>query len=296
MSILLLLACKGETLQLSDTQNYSYSGEMDLPVLSTVSGQDVEVCWSELSQDLRCAGLDPVEDIDSLSLLRFPHLDHQELTEGLERDDLTQASLDGVASLETGGESCANLDDLTFFGTPIELDAHYIEGGGSYLLLLSTGNEPGLGSRALAFLEPREDSEIVQVSVDEACGTLDFEAELEQLTPIRPESAGPWTVDWSELSTNGLGQPFEGSRVDRLDLAFYEGADLASLESDFLGLEEAASQSWTVELEPGFSYDLNDLSGFDGLDRSDGVWLLALRCSSCSNPAPLFLGVLEPPS
>ena len=36
--------------------------------------------------------------------------------------------------------------------------------------------------------------------------------------------------------------------------------------------------------------DDGDFTGFtDG-----GTWVLALMCSSCSNPAPLFLTVVEP--
>ena len=33
---------------------------------------------------------------------------------------------------------------------------------------------------------------------------------------------------------------------------------------------------------------------FTGFDRGPGVWLLALMCSTCQNPAPILLTVLEP--
>mgnify|MGYP005741916403 CR=1 FL=1 len=40
-------------------------------------------------------------------------------------------------------------------------------------------------------------------------------------------------------------------------------------------------------------FDLATLSGFTGFS-GDGIWILALTCSTCANPAPLFLTVLEP--
>jgi hypothetical protein len=290
--LLLLLACGSDVVTLSDEHNYLYSGAMSLPSQITASGQDVEVCWDALARDLQCRDLDPLADIDSLSLLRFPHLDQEDIVEGLERDSLTQAELDGVASLETQG-SCASLADLSFFGTPIELSDHYKEGGGNYLLMLATGTEPGQGTRALAFLQPSHASEIVQVHVDDACGTLDFQARLSP-KPVAVDAQGAWTLDWSGLTVNGMGLTLDAAGIDRLELAFYEGASRDQLEEDFLELETSSSLSFAAELDPGYQYKLNDLDGFESFGRTDGIWLLALRCSTCSNPAPLFLATLEP--
>jgi hypothetical protein len=35
-------------------------------------------------------------------------------------------------------------------------------------------------------------------------------------------------------------------------------------------------------------------SAFDGFSHGTGTWILALMCSTCQNPAPILLTVLEP--
>ena len=52
-----------------------------------------------------------------------------------------------------------------------------------------------------------------------------------------------------------------------------------------------------MDLPGGTTASLGDATNggaaFDGFS-GNGVWLLALRCTTCANPAPLFLTVLEP--
>jgi hypothetical protein len=35
-------------------------------------------------------------------------------------------------------------------------------------------------------------------------------------------------------------------------------------------------------------------AAFSGFNAGAGVWAIGLRCSSCQNPAPVLLSVLEP--
>ncbi|MCP4810359.1 MAG: hypothetical protein GY884_33900 [Proteobacteria bacterium] len=105
---------------------------------------------------------------------------------------------------------------------------------------------------------------------------------------------GPWELDWSALTTTGQGYDFVYSDADGLMLGFYEGLTPADLEGQFLDLELVATELWNMEIDAGTSASLNGLEGFQGFTRTDGTWILALRCSTCPNPAPLFLTVLEP--
>ena len=125
---------------------------------------------------------------------------------------------------------------------------------------------------------------------------LDFEANLadKDSTPISKE--GPWLLDWSDLTTDGRGNEFSHTSVDGIMVGRYESLTPSDLESQFLDLEYIADELWTMELTGGSTADLSDLSGdtpftdFSG----EGTWILALRCSLCSNPAPLFLTTLVP--
>jgi len=280
-----LLAC-GRTLELQDAHNYAYTGDMSIPSTATASGEDLSLCWEGLVEDLACHGIDPATDIELLSLIRFPHLDEAEVEAGISADDLTQSQLDGYVALETGGETCAQLSAFDFFGTPIDVPSEYTAEGGTYLLMLSSGTEPGQGARMLQFLAPSADSDVDLVDIGDGCGTLDFEARIEG-SIAAPE--GPWTIDWTALSTNGAGNPFEPTLVDRVTVGFFEGRSPEDLEQSFLDLELEATESLTVELS-----EVSARAEVDVPLRSGGTTLLALRCGTCSNPAPLFLTALEP--
>ena len=293
-----LIACAGQTLELQDAQNYAYTGAMTLPRVETATGVDVEICWDDLAKDLSCHDLDGAEDIDLLALIRFPHLSSSEVEDGIESDDLTQSQLDGYVALETDGQRCGRLVDFDFFGTPIDVPSEYTDQGGTYLLMLSTGLEPGRGARMLSFLEPSADSDVTRVDLGDGCGLLDFEADIATNT-LSIEPDGPWTVDWSALTKNGAGNDFEPSFVDTVTVAFYEGLEPDALEASFLDLDLIATQRFSLPLTEVRSFialeDATDHTGtaFGGVG-GDGTWLLALRCGTCANPAPLFLSVLEP--
>ena len=70
---------------------------------------------------------------------------------------------------------------------------------------------------------------------------------------------------------------------------------VSALAEDFLDLEQLAEDRWELDVTGRTSASLGELDGFGGVD-ADHRWLLALRCSTCRNPAPRFLTVLEPVS
>ena len=76
-------------------------------------------------------------------------------------------------------------------------------------------------------------------------------------------------------------------------LGYYAGATVEDLQEQFLDLELIADQTWSIELTGTTGYDLAEIPDFTGF-TTDGTWILALTCSTCANPAPLFLTVLEP--
>lgn len=280
---------------LADANNFSYTGDISVPSITTRSGADVEVCWGDLSKDLQCHDLDPVNEIDNVGLVRFPHMSQAEVEVGLSENSLLQSDISGYVEWNTNhSDTCINLSQLSFFGTTIDITAEYTESGGTYMLLLAEGLEPGVGARMITFLAPSEASDVGSVSLeDNGCELLDFEAELETLTPAAAPASGPWVVDWSALTRDGLGAEVTLESIDGLMLAFYEGKSAADLEASFLDLEQIATTLHQVNLEGGTVYDLSQVSGFSGFTGS-GTWVLALTCSRCYNPAPVFLTIVEP--
>ena len=67
--------------------------------------------------------------------------------------------------------------------------------------------------------------------------------------------------------------------------------------SAYINLEGLADEMYQQDISglPGFElFDMVSVDGqaFPGFS-ADGTWILALRCTTCINPAPPYLGVLE---
>lgn len=283
---------------LTDAQNYAYSGSVDLPSVTTASGVSVEVCWDELTSDIQCHDMSP-EDVDNVSLIRFTHLTQEEVESGINDDDLRQSDISGYVDVQPEeGATCVELGDMSFFGTEIDITEEYVEGAGTYLLNFTEGTEPGVGAYTLTFLEPSSDSDVEHVDVGDGCGVLEFDASLGELESIPICADGPWVLDWSGLTRDGTGNENDYADVDRVTLGYYADYTPEELEARFLDLELITTRAWELTLESGSTADLSeavDTDGqpFTGFDAS-GTWVLALRCSTCYNPAPLFLTLLEP--
>jgi len=230
-------------------------------------------------------------------LMVFPNLTQEEVALELSNDSMQQRDLGAYISFEnTDDATSTNLTELSFFGTDPEILGEYTEGSGTWMVLLASGTTPGVGSRIIHFIEPKSSSTNTEVNLPDGCGMLDFEANLvdQESAPISIE--GPWVLDWSELTVDGRGNEFSHSSVDGIMVGRYADLTPADVESQFLDLEIMADELWTLELTGGSTANLADLTGdtpftdFSG----EGTWILALRCSLCSNPAPLFLTVLDP--
>ncbi|MDG1480058.1 MAG: hypothetical protein P8R54_10740 [Myxococcota bacterium] len=286
------LAGCDKVIVLEDGNNYTYSGDVTIPAYLTAPATDVELCWDQVLNDIQCHELEPTEDINLVSLIRFPHLTEEDVEYKVSNDSLQQVDQDGYVELETMGGTCANLSELSFFGTPIDVPNEY-NADSTYLLTVSTGTTTGLGTRVMAFLTPTEGEEGTSVGLESGCGVLDFEGDIESLTSIPVKLDGPWVFDWSALTTNGLGNTLNLANVDGLLLGYYAGASTQDLQEQFLDLELIADKTWSTTLSGTTGFDLAELSDFTGF-TADGTWILGLTCSTCANPAPLFLTVLEP--
>ena len=281
---------------LDDDQNYSYTGDLLPSTTQTAEMADLHFDWSQVENDLQCHGMDPATDVDNISVMVFPNLSAEEVALELSNDSMQQRDLGAYISYENVDDATeANLTDLTFFGTDPEILGEYTEGSGTWMVLLAKGTTPGVGSQILHFIEPLASSDNTEVIIPDGCGLLDFEATIPpSTTPISTE--GPWVIDWSSLERDGRGNAFSHSSVDGVMVGYYENLSPEDLQTQFLDLEYVADGLWNIALTGGSTANLSDLTGDTPfIDFSaEGTWILALRCSLCSNPAPLYLTVLEP--
>ncbi len=279
-----------------DANNYSYIGILDAPSFAVAEQSDATLDWSALQTDLRCQALDPVADIDNVALLNFPYLTEVEVEDGLSDDTLDQADLRVYLSYEPGDGTTASLSQVSFFGTDPEIEPQFTASSGAWVMLLTTGTQLAVGTRMLAFLTPTAGETNTLAVIDDGCPVLDFSADLSSLRAVPVLAGGPWKLDWSALTRDGHGGTFEPTRVDSLMVARFDES-VAELEGQFLDLESLAEATWEYTLSGGTAADLGTLSGpsepFPGF-TGEGVWVAALRCGTCPNPAPIFLTVLVP--
>jgi hypothetical protein len=291
------VAAADGSVPLADANSYSYVGLLDAPSFPMAELSDATLSWAPLTKDLQCHDLDPVVDIDNTALLVFPYLSEEEVETGLSENSLEQVDMGVYLSYEPGDTTSVSLTQMTFFGTDADIETHFTAGSGTWMVLLTSGTRIAVGARMLAFLTPTAGETATAAEVDDGCSVLDFDANLHDLTPLPVLADGPWLLDWSGLTRDGRGGAFERARVDGVMVAHYLET-VPVLEAQFLDLQLLAYESWTYELTAGgTSADLGALTGpsdpFPGF-TDDGVWLVALTCSTCANPAPLFLTVVDP--
>jgi hypothetical protein len=288
---------------LADANNYSLQSSLSIPTVETASGADLDICWSNVVSDLQCHPLAPQVDLDTVGLLRFLRLGEDEVEAKLTSGQLSMSEVAGYLSYEADHTStCAKLSSLSFFGTPIQIMEQYQESPDyTYMLLFAEGTTPGVGARAMTFVKPTAASTNTRVDAPSGCGLLDVTADLSSAQRVSLPAEGPWVVDWRNLTRDGQGNEIVFESIDGVLLGFYAGMTVSDLEEGILDLELMATSLWEVRLTGGRTADLRaavergENTPFPGFDRDEaGVWVMGLMCSTCQNPAPVVLSILEP--
>jgi len=300
---------------LVDANNYTTKSQLSIPTVEVAADTDISICWDDLSSDLMCHEVEPAEHIDNVAMLRFLHLTEADVEARLTAGELSQSEVSGYLEYPTDGEeTCTNLSNMSFLGTPIELDQEFVEGEEHvYMLIFTSGTSPGVGARSMLFVKPTSASSTREVLAPNGCDLLDFEANLRDAEPVRVPRSGPWKLNWRSLDRDGGGNEVPFNQIDKLLLAFYEGRDVGYLEDNIFDIELMASSVWELPLDNEREADLSearlrpslaedgsagaaDSSGnFEGFETAaEGVWLLGLFCSKCQNPAPVLLSIVQP--
>lgn len=296
MIIAWLLACNPESVVLlEDRQNYAIDTWIDAGTDTVRSGYDSTVDWSGLDVDLLGYPVDPAVDITTIGLVQFQDLSQDEVLTGINDDTLQQAQLTAFADYTiAGGETNATLSQFSLLGTYVDPAVNITEDGGTYLVSAVTGEST---YRMLGFFSPVVDAGIAPITLTGDSATIGYDVTLDSGFPVTIPRSNRVSVDWSGITTNGSGLPINLPDIDRLMLAHYTGS-VADLQADFLHIQTLPDHQWTADVGGWGDWPLADLEDsdgqrFDGFDQ-DGTWLLAMICSTCLNPAPPFLALVQP--
>lgn len=176
---------------------------------------------------------------------------------------LTQSQVAGCLDYNTDhSATCAKLSQLSFFGTSIDVPSECAKSPTfTYLLLISRGTTPGVGARTMVFLKPTALPTNARVDVPSGCRLLDFSADPSSLTKLPVRVAGPWVIDWRDITRDGQRNPVPFERIDGITVGFYAGMAVADLQSRIFDIELIATTLWDFKLTGGRTADLSLANG-----------------------------------
>ncbi len=307
-SALLLISCGddpkdtglaySQDIILSDQNNYNFEGSLTIASADVAEQQDVLFDWSGLTIDLMGHDMDPSADVGLASVVVFPYDTQEQITEDLSNDELMQSSIGLYVGVETEGRTSVYLSELlTLFGYDIGIVDYLTDAYQTWMFLLNSGTTPGIDSRMLMFFDPEPGSDNNAITVQNSSAQLEVDVDLTSLQPLTVLAGSDNYVDWSGVTTDARGREINLSTTDQIMVSRYLSLTAQDLESQFLDVEILADGMWSASIGGATSITLADLtddggSPFPGLD-ADYLWLLALQCSSCLNPAPPYLTVLD---
>jgi len=287
---------------IKDVNNYTATSTLTIPKVQTTPGADLKICWDGIANDLLCHALSPASDINSVTFLQLTNFGEAKMQIALGTgQDFTRNVANAGTHTVAAGESCANLSTFNLYGGKgtIVPATNYVAGSNyTYMLLFSKGTTIGIGAKSMLFLEPTDGSPTT-VNGQPGCGILDFTPDITTPTPLGVLLSPPWVLDWSLLTTDGLGNDVVFANIDSLMVGYYDGMTVAQVQARFLDLEIMATSTYTVAIPKGQTHvDLTTATGpsgaFTGFSPAKGVWAAALLCSTCQVPAPVALTILNP--
>jgi hypothetical protein len=298
---------------ITDDTNYSVPSSLAVKTYTVKDHTDLVFDWGSLTHDFYGKTIDPKLDID-LVLLSLWKKTPAELEDALAHDTLSPNQNVGVITTYPMDDyTSQNLLNFNFAGNPIadpnELwqyfdtqDPRFMYPPAEYTFLLEAGTGTVLGrnARMLAFFNLDPASQNTSLTLTDDSAVLSYSVHLTGVRPVRVPAATPHlTIDWATMTTNALGNSYDGTAITQAVVAHFTHETLADLEQRFLDLQTLADGWWSAPVRSGKSIDLGTLvdanqAPFPGID-ADGVWLAALFCTTtCNNPAPWSITVLEP--
>jgi len=284
---------QSNTLVMTDGNNYSYTGGVVVESVPVTMGRDAVVDWSALSLDLRDEAIGPAE-VTRLDLVAFRGTMEDVLVE-ISTNQLDQSDVASLCQFENGADaSWTSLSSFIEQGNAFNPTGELVERSGISSWAILVERESGGRSEiaTMVFLTLVEDDGQGTITIDNDSARLNFSATLGQ--PLTAQEGVDYTLDWSQITTDGSGQDFNSARVNQLFVGHVSEADAGAIETNFVHLIESSDAIYGVNAYGASSAALSDCVDAEGTPfpgfTSDGTWLIGLSCLACSSPAPLMLG------
>jgi hypothetical protein len=296
---------------ITDETNYSLTDSFSISHTVMQNNYDLVFDWSQLTVDFFGKAVNPTTDINTVSVSLW-NLTPPQIEEALKVDNLPLTSNSGVITNFPDG-TYTHIDLLNFneLGQPLPVDQlwsrfdvttpnyQYPQDQYTFLVMAQSGADVGKQPHSIALFNLDTNSTTTQLNLTNDSTKLSYSVDLWKGHPMLvPTGVPAVTIDWSQMTTNCLGNYYDGSQITEAAVAHYANKSLADLQSEFLNLEDIADGWWSSDSLGGRTVDLSTLTDkngatFPGID-DNGVWMAALFCGNCNNPAPWSITILEP--
>jgi hypothetical protein len=292
---------------IEDANNYSSTSSLKIPVVETKAATDLSISWPGITQDLLCH---PAGSIDNVAFLRIGNMTQAQVEDKLAKGQLTSTEVTTYREFHTAGATSTMLSTLSFGSQLVPKTDYVVAAGTQYLLLFAHGTVLGVGAQSMVFLSPSDTSDNTAVSAPNPCGAdgnfLSFNANLSSM-PVSIPTAGPWKIDWSQVTKDSFGQKLDFSltNLDKVEVGFFQDKQPSDIQADFLNVEQDATSLYTYSVPAGQKYvDLMSAptsaptsgGAFPGFTSTagSGTWAVAVLCTTCQVPAPVVFSILQP--
>jgi hypothetical protein len=292
---------------IKDANNYSSTSSLTIPVLQTAQMTDLTFTWDAITQDLLCHAAGSIDNVAFLQIKNMTQMDvEKKLAYGaLNSNQVAVYAEQKLMNAADGGArpTSATLSKFDFYDAFDPLTQYVESSTTQYLALFTHGTVLGVGAQTMTFLQPSASSTNTVVAAPNPCSSsgnfLAFQATLSP-TAVTVPTAGPWKLDWSEVTKDNFGNTldFSVTKLDKVEVGYFQTMTPAQIQADFLNVEQNATNLYTYSVPSGQKWvDLmsTPTSGgtFPGFGMT-GTYAAAVLCSSCQVPAPVIFTILQP--
>jgi hypothetical protein len=292
---------------IEDANNYTSMSTLSIPTVQVAPMSDYTFTYDAVTKDLLChtAG-----SIDNVAFLQIKGMQQSDIEHKLAIGTLNSNQVPVYAEQHTMGATSVMLSTFNNYDPSFNLLTGTVPSATTqYLALFTHGTVLGVGAQSMIFVQPTDGIATTAVTAPNPCpdGTANGANEILHFTPtlstmpVSIPTAGPWKVDWSQITKDNFGNTldFSSTTLDKVEVGFFQGTTPAQIQADFLNIETNATQLYTYSVPVGQKYiDLatGGTPAFPGFTGSTGAdtWAVAVLCSKCSVPAPIVFATLAP--
>jgi hypothetical protein len=290
-----LVGCSKD-LVYDDTNNYTYSGTLNVQSVDIKPQSDITVEWGGLTTDIRGRPADPAA-IQQVSLVGFSGT-FDEIRPRVEKNEVGQADAQDIYLFENeGGITTTQLSSFSITGINMDLSLLEVDPDSTWFLSLLNLPEGRTDILSSLHLVPTEGSEVTSVAFEDGSASLDVDVDLAAAPPLQAKAGKSLFFDWSGATKDVFGHAFSDQLGDELIIGHYDMGSLDEVEAEFLRLDSSATELYRVNVFDQTQIALAEAKDADGNPfpgfTEDGIWLVGIVCSTCTTPIPMLLSVVE---